>query len=426
MSNSNSHHQNDQPKRFRFMNKTIAALPANYASNKSTDAEYTDTEVTGLKCLVSKSQSSGSPAKKKWLLRYLLNSRKRSISLGHFPSVDVTEARKLANEYKRQLANGIDPKQARDNKRQELTLSELFWDKYLPNMQHKRSLRNDKQRFRDSIQPSLGHLLVSELQVNQLQQLQKRLQAKYKPATNNRVFALLKSIYSWANRMGYYQGENPPPKRIRLLAEDNQRTRVLTKDEMRLFISGAEVESDTNYYAAKCLQLLLILGLRSQELATAQWQHLNLQQRHLFIPNTKNGHARYCLLNDTAINIFNNIPAIPTNPYIFPGQKQGKPINNLRKPMMRILSRMRIDPSGLSPHSLRASLASLIVAEGGTVHDVAGQLGHRSLASSMRYIVQHDERVRLTSDKMGLLLDGAFGAKADVTIGDSVQGYLLA
>lgn len=399
MSNSKN-----QLKRFRFNNKTIAALSPNPPSNKSTDAEYTDTEVTGLKCLVSK----GTPPKKKWLLRYLLNGRKRSISLGHFPSIDVTEARKLANECKRQLANGIDPKQVREQKRQELTLSELFWDKYIPNNQHKRSLRNDKQRFRDAIQPAFGHLLLTEITVMQLQQLQKRLQTKYKPATNNRVFALLKAVYSWANRMGYYQGENSPPKKIRLLSEDNQRTRVLTKQEMKLFISGAEVEAQTNYYAAKCLQLLLILGLRSNELIHAKWEHVNFEQRHLFIPHAKNGHARYCLLNNSAINILKGLHKIPTNPYIFPGQKVGKPICNLRKPMMRILDRMKINPTGLSPHSLRASLASLIVAEGGTVHDVAGQLGHRSLASSMRYIVQHDERVRHTSDKVGLVLGCSF------------------
>lgn len=392
-----------ESKRFRFNNKNIAALPANQGDSRSTDAEYTDTEVTGLKCLVSK----GRPPKKKWLLRYLLNGRKRSISLGHFPSVDVLEARKLANEYKRQLANDIDPKQARDDKRKELTLAELFWDKYIPAMEHKRSIRNDKQRFRDIIQPSFGHLLLTELKVDQLQHLQRRLKERYKPASNNRVFALLKSLYSWANRMGYYDGDNPPSKRIRLLTENNQRTRVLTKEEMKLFISGAEVEAQTNYYAAKCLQLLLILGLRSNELTQAKWEHVNFEQRHLFIPHAKNGHARYCLLNNSAINTLNSLHKIPTNPYIFPGQKVGKPICNLRKPMMRILDRMKIDPTGLSPHSLRASLASLIVAEGGTVHDVAGQLGHRSLASSMRYIVQHDERVRQTSDKVGLVLDDA-------------------
>ena len=87
--------------------------------------------------------------------------------------------------------------------------------------------------------------------------------------------------------------------------------------------------------------------------------------------------------------------------------------------MIRILDRAKIPTKGLSPHSLRASLASLIVAEGGTVHDVAGQLGHRSLSSSMRYIVHHDERIRQTSDHISRVLDGALIMNEKVAQGGS-------
>ncbi len=42
-------------KRFRFTNTVIAALPANPASSRSTESEYSDTEISGLKLLSGKS-----------------------------------------------------------------------------------------------------------------------------------------------------------------------------------------------------------------------------------------------------------------------------------------------------------------------------------------------------------------------------------
>lgn len=115
------------PKRFRFTNQLIKSLPPNTSDARSTDAEYSDTEISGLKCLVSKGEG-----RKKFLLRYLYHGRKRAIAIGRWPEVDVTLARKIAMEHKRSLATGTDPKQERENKRQEMTFDELFNQHYLP------------------------------------------------------------------------------------------------------------------------------------------------------------------------------------------------------------------------------------------------------------------------------------------------------
>ncbi|PRW39420.1 hypothetical protein CSC04_0031 [Enterobacter roggenkampii] len=99
------------PKRFRFTNQLIKSLPPNTSDARSTDAEYSDTEISGLKCLVSRREG-----RKKFLLRYLYHGRKRAIAIGHWPEVDVNLARQIAIEHKRSLATGTDPKQERENK----------------------------------------------------------------------------------------------------------------------------------------------------------------------------------------------------------------------------------------------------------------------------------------------------------------------
>ena len=156
------------PSRFRFTQKAMEALPPNPPHARSTEAEYSDTQIPGFKGLVGKGEGS-----KKFLLRYLWQGRKRAISIGRFPDVDLNTARDIATDYKRLLSQGIDPKQQKEDKRQELTLTELFEQHYFPYaMHHKRSWRDDAQRFRDHLKPALGSRLLSEIKLEQGQTLQ--------------------------------------------------------------------------------------------------------------------------------------------------------------------------------------------------------------------------------------------------------------
>ncbi|NVP03413.1 DUF4102 domain-containing protein [Photobacterium damselae subsp. damselae] len=59
----------------------------------STELEFSDTDVTGLKCL------SGKTGSKRFLLRYQINGKKTSIAIGRFPDVDLSTARKIARQY---------------------------------------------------------------------------------------------------------------------------------------------------------------------------------------------------------------------------------------------------------------------------------------------------------------------------------------
>jgi hypothetical protein len=76
------------PTRFKFTQKGIDALPPHPRDARSTEAEYTDTEVAGLKLLVSKS------GRKFLYFRYNLDGRKRAIKLGEHGALSLPEARK--------------------------------------------------------------------------------------------------------------------------------------------------------------------------------------------------------------------------------------------------------------------------------------------------------------------------------------------
>ena len=113
--------------RFRFTATNLRALPANPAGSRSTELEFSDTEVVGLKCL------SGRTDSKRFLLRYTFLGRNASIAIGRFPDVDLTTARNIARQYKTLVAQGIDPKAERDELSTQQavpTVSEFFHQTY--------------------------------------------------------------------------------------------------------------------------------------------------------------------------------------------------------------------------------------------------------------------------------------------------------
>ena len=390
------------PKRFRFTQRLLDALPPNPAHAASTESEYSDTQIVGLKCLVGKGEG-----KKKFLFRYTWYGRKRSIALGHLPDVDLTTAREIASNYKRLLAQQIDPKQQREDKCRELTLSELFHNNYLPYAKHhKRSIRNDEQRFSQHIQPTFGLKLLSEIALEQAQQLQTKLLATHKPATVNRVLTLFKALLNWAARTGYLKDN--PLKYLKMLKEDNQRTRFLDTAEIRRLFIAADL--DDNYYAAHYVKLLLLTGLRRDELRLAKWEHVDLEQGTLFLPHTKNGKSRILHLNHMAIQLLKQMHVVPANPYLFPGFKPKQPLLNVYEPFQRMVKRAHIE-GAVCLHTCRHSVAALIVSHGGTLYDVQAQLGHSSSASSQRYAHLHASRLKQTSQRIANCIEEAIIVK---------------
>lgn len=390
-------------KKFKFTDARIRALPANPPDAASTDLEVSDasddgSSVAGLKCLVGKSGN------KRFLFRYVFNSRKRSIAIGRFPEIGVATARKASRNYRAMLAEGIDPKVEQVEQKQHPTLSEFFWNTYLPyQKKHTRSWLHEIRRFRNHVEPRLGHVLFRDLKASQILQLQLDLNSPNShrkalaPATCNRVIAVLKTMGQLALRMDVIDVNEA--MKVKQLREDNIRTRFLDAKELKAVIT--EARNLNNKCIGGYIAMLAITGCRRSEIRLAKHEHLDRANRVLFLPMTKNGQSREVYLSDLALEILDETPKVPGNPYIFAGRIAGQPIKDCRVTFQRILRNAGIpNPEELVLHSLRHSVASCLVSAGMTLYDVKYQLGHLCIQSSARYSKQTLERQRLTSNKL--------------------------
>ena len=63
---------------------------------------------------------------KNWKLRFTLNSKEQTISLGKYPHITLQKARELTEQHKRDIANGLNPNEQKQIKKEILKEEEII------------------------------------------------------------------------------------------------------------------------------------------------------------------------------------------------------------------------------------------------------------------------------------------------------------
>ncbi|MEN3045301.1 MAG: Arm DNA-binding domain-containing protein, partial [Candidatus Hydrothermales bacterium] len=112
----------------------------------------------GLYLLVTKSGS------KLWRFNYIYNGKHKTIALGSYPEVSLSQARELAGELRKLLQQGIDPirwKKEKELKRKNTfrAIAEEFLEKFSPNWDSSYT-KTVKLRLEKYVFPLLGDLPI--------------------------------------------------------------------------------------------------------------------------------------------------------------------------------------------------------------------------------------------------------------------------
>jgi integrase len=143
------------------------------------------------------------------------------------------------------------------------------------------------------------------------------------PRQARNLLGLLKTFFSWTIERGTY-GLNSSPcahlKAARIIGERQADDRTLTDDELRAFW---EATGDLGYPSGRIYRLLLLSGLRLNEVADAAWEEFDLAKGIWTIPAArmkgKNGKARPHAVPLTAgiVEILASLPRFPHGEYLF-------------------------------------------------------------------------------------------------------------
>ena len=395
-------------RKFRFTTTIIKTLPPHHPDSKSTSSEYSDTEVIGLRLMISKANS------RTFLLRYTspVTKKKASISLGRWPDLELSEVRQKARKLKVQIAEGIDPKLERDNQNTAKvpTLKAFFLDTFVEMKKSggQKTWHDDIVRFQLCIE--LHDKPLDSITGLDLQQLQTRLLGTkhhmgqlYAPATVDRALALVKSILKQAYILLdiRYIGD-----KVSLLNPDNNRLGYLDIKQ-----TSALIKASREYYCrikGNYIALLFLIGCRGKELRARKWDEVSLNEGKMFVPDTKNGTSLTVFLTPFMIELFNELKMLkqPNNPYVFPSRKAGIHISPPRNAFELIKKRAGIEnPEQYCLHHARHSVATNLLESGVDLLTVQRLLNHKDITSTQRYVKYSEQKLRGGTEILSTLIE---------------------
>ncbi len=333
---------------------------------------------------------------------------KRFFTLGNFPDITVKQARDLAKQKLLEVNQGIDPQFARHEQRKEMSFAELAQQYLSYSKEHKRSWRDDHQRMRDHLLPKLGKHKLSEIKLNRLQLHMAGLREKLSDATVNRCIALVKHMFTMAERWQII--EKSPAQHLILYKEPPSADIVLSPTECQKILEACNVEE--NIYASAMFKLALLTGRRIGEIRNAKWEDVHIYQDNngknkmrLTIHQTKSGEQQHIFLNDMAMKVVNSLPKMLYNPYIIAGQAVGKPIQTYSKAWKRVLSAAQVDY--FKPHGLRHNYVSTLIAAGEPMDIVGHLVGHKNSNTTKKYTHHRPDWLQKSTERFGEVINMA-------------------
>jgi integrase len=203
-----------------------------------------------------------------------------------------------------------------------------------------------------------------------------------KSATVNRLLATLKHMFTKAEEWGLTSEDViKRVRKVKLLSENNQRLRYLTKGECRALIDAC---ADASVLHLKPIVITAInTGMRKEELLSLEWEkHIDLENNLILLDKTKSGKRREIPINRTLKKTLQSLIININSPYVFTDTK-GKRLKNVKKSFKTAC--MRAGIKDFRFHDLRGTCCSHLVMSGVDLVTVKELMGHQSLAMVLRY-----------------------------------------
>jgi len=323
-----------------------------------------------------------------------IKGRVRRITIGRYPDMSVALARAEAENIRGDIAKKLDPADERKKERGEITfrdLAKLYLDQHAK--PHKDSWKSDEKRIDRHLNPKIGSRRISDVSTDDLARMQLNIKDGSGPYESNRTIVLARAIFNFAIARRLYTLPNPA-KAFSLYREE-KRERFLSPEELKC-VNDA-LAKEPNIYWRSYFPLMLLLGMRRQELLSARWADVDLMENVLRIPDTKNDRPHLLPLPDAAVAILSALPSRGKSKWVFPGVGKTGHLNEPKKAWQRIRTAAKVPDCRI--HDLRRTLGSWLASSGTGLPMIGRVLNHKSVTSTQVYARLELEGVRAALQK---------------------------
>ncbi|MBG3013100.1 tyrosine-type recombinase/integrase [Proteus mirabilis] len=351
---------------------------------------YTLNDGNGLSLLVEPNGSKG------WRFRYRFAGKPKMISLGVYGQVTLAEARKKRDEAKKQLAENINPSDARKSEKIALRYAteNTFYAVAMEWHSSKCSTWSDGYAseilrcFENDIFPYIGKRPIDQIAPLELLAVLQKIEKRGALEQANKIRRRCGEVFRYAVITGRVK-YNPAPDLVGAMNKpETKHFPFLREDEIPDFVKALN-----NYQGSKitkyATQLLMLTGVRTVELRLAEWSEFDFDNAIWEIPKErmKKRRAHLVPLSPQAIEILGKLQVITGNyPILFPGR------NDARKPISEASINKVIAKIGykgrLTGHGFRHMMSTILHEKGFNSAWIELQLAHVD-KNSIRGIYNH-------------------------------------
>jgi len=334
---------------------------------------------------------------KLWRLRFRYAGKYQEMALGKYPSISLSEARKLADEARASLIHGINPMDERRERKRTKTTSK---DKLFETIALKWWEQQKDSWSKDHAARILRWLLVDSKKITQLHidaidaghitelmlAIEKAGTAKKAPnilAVINRVFG-----YALAHRLT----RNNPAQGLPLgdilkpLPKVKHRAAIVKSNELAQLIKDIDTTQSGNYCTVEALKLIPRVFLRPTEIRNLKWEYIDFDDLLIRIPaeEMKRNREHLVPMSKQVAEHLREVQAVTGySSLVFPNQRDSS------KPMSKNVLTNRLRDLGypadvMSAHGFRSTASTILHEKGWNSEVIEVQLAHLTGTATSR------------------------------------------
>lgn len=321
--------------------------------------DYRDEKNLKLTCRVA---SSGS---KTFAISAWQDGTSKRITVGKFPDINVTVARKMASVFISKMTQGVDLNQIKKTVREKAislpTLSQVL-ERYIETHNLKVNTIKD---YRYKISHDLANLSntnVDKITMKDVVNAQIRL-TKISTSTSNAAMRVLKLTLNHAVALKII--ESSPAEVLttaRLMHKAVRKQRIIPADSLSSWLKS--VNSLDNYNARVYLLTLLFTGLRKEETITMEWRGVDLKKNTIKILDTKTSDYHTFPIPSYLNQYYQGLKIQATSHYVFSSKNNAGEVVPISVPRCQIVKVTKETGVKFSPHDLRRTFATISEAVG--------------------------------------------------------------
>lgn len=349
---------------------------------------------------------------KLWRLKYRIDGKEKTLSIGKYPHLSLVEAREAAENARKMKAQGIDPSQAKQQAKAERQAALLNTFEHIARDWHQNNISrwkpNHAQRIMRYLEkdvfPYIGSHPIQELRVAHIKQVLDAITARGVAETAEKIRQWINKIFNYALMLERVDG-NPASALVGYIQpQTTEHMPALPREELTEFYRRL-LQVDAEPQNRLCLMLLVLCFARNTEIRGGEWKEINWQAKTWTIPASRMKRPREHLipLSDWAMELLQELHQLTgKGRFMFPNRNtiSGYISENT---LGNILN--RIGYKGIAtPHGFRSLASSILNEQGFNPDAIERQLAHveenkiRAAYNRAEYLAERTEMMQWYSD----------------------------